>query len=564
RSMLVRARNETKRERTLRSVGLAAAVAVGCGVAAFATSELLRREVTGRELTKLELIGRSFGFAWDHFWTGVGRGAFASSFAAVEGTSVRYAYAENFLAQWLADWGWPLTFAWLAAVAVALVRSKHGLKSLTRRGAMIAFLALCAQNLVDLGFEVLGVAVVAAALFATIVTPAKPATTAAASGTDLRSALALGGVCCAAVLLAFGPRLDENSVGSLHSRLLDQMSEPDQRPFQQTLARALQLHPSEPTLTILGASAALQHGDPATARWINRVMQLAPRWAAPHILAHRWLWSLGHTDQSLLELKLAAAIDPRPVQDHICEVARRPDALVLRAAPSSGPQRLAFLEMAAECLPIEHPSAAAIDRTLMKEFPDRGLAYVREAARLSAAGKVHEGLALVERMLKRMPAEKRLLISRAHILLQSNRYQDALAYIEHDLPLLNDEQKRELLPLQATAFARLKDAAAVARVIAEYRRLGAGSAEALAESHALEGRMSQVMDQPGSALSAYREAYSINPNTRYLAEIASLAERLGDRAQRAWAYNTLCEREPGTEYCTPRSPLLRSQSAELH
>jgi hypothetical protein len=555
--------SHNKRDRIVRSAGLAIAVALGCGGAVYAAGALLTRELENRDLSKLALIGHAFAFAWDHFWIGVGRGAFSSAFVPVEGRTVRYAYAENFVAQWLSDWGWPLTLAWLGICAVALWRAGRGVSSLTRRGALIAFLALCAQNLVDLGFEILGISVVAAALLGAIIAPAKPTKAAAPRSIDLRAALVLGLTACVIVIATLGPSLEEHSVSELHARLLEQMNGPDRTPFRRTLARSLQLHPAEPVFVVVAATAALRDGDRSAARWINRAMQVAPNWGAPHILAFQWLWALGRQNQALLELKRAAEIDPRPWGQQICQVTRHPGDLALRAAPTVG-RRRDYLEIAAQCVPVEHPSAEAIDDALMKEFPERSLAYMREVARLAAQGDVDESLAMISRLLKEMPAEPRFRISRAYILLQANRLPEMLAYAERDLPLLADEQKRSLLPLQASAYAQLRDRDGVRRVIGDYRRLTAGSAEGLAESYALEGRMNQVMNQPGSALAAFREAYSINPNTQYLAEVATLADRLGDRPQRIWAYMTLCEREPRGKFCATRDQLLRPQSAELH
>lgn len=565
-------RNTTARERGVdkpshwgQRAGVALAVALAGGAAVYGAGGLLMREMENRDISKLGLIARSFVFAWDHFWIGVGRGAFSSAFVPLEGKVVRYAYAENFLVQWLSEWGWPITLCWLAIAGVAIWQATRGVKSLSRQGALIALVGLCAQNLVDLGFEVLGIAVVAAGLFGAIVAPSKQAKAVARVGTDLRSALGLSLAASVAALLNFGPRLEHNSISKLHSRLMEQMHAVDRSAFRRTLVRALELHPAEPVFVIVAATAALRDGDRDAARWVNRAMQVAPNWGAPHILAFQWLWALGRGDQALLELKLAAQIDPNPWSQHICEVTRRPGDLALRAAPDSGVARRDFLEKAARCVDDGHPSAEAIDQALLKEFPDRGLAYMRTARRLARRGEFDESLAMLDRRIREQPGDQSSRVTRAYLLLQAKRLSEAVELIDRDLPLVSDDMKRSLLWQQASAYAQLQDRSGVARTIAAYRKLAAGSAEALAASYALEGRMNQLMNQPGSALAAFREAYSINQNTEYLAEVATLADRLGDQPQRIWAYMTLCEHEPhGGKYCATRDLLMQPQSTELH
>src|SRR5262249_37639397 len=87
--------------------------------------------------------------------------AFASEYRSVN----RFTYAENFVAQWASEWGVPVTLLLLAVFGYSLMRAMHRARSPDRLGAIAGLVAFAAQNLVDLGFELLGVATVAGALF---------------------------------------------------------------------------------------------------------------------------------------------------------------------------------------------------------------------------------------------------------------------------------------------------------------------------------------------------------------------------------------------------------------
>ncbi|HKU37280.1 MAG TPA: hypothetical protein VJR89_04015, partial [Polyangiales bacterium] len=464
-------------------------------------------------------------------------------------------------AQWLSEWGAPITLLWLAVAARALYDAARGSESLARKGALIALFGLVLQNLVDLGFEVLGMAVVAAALFAAIVASARaePNPVSTPRSLHVPTFLVLGGAIAALLLLA--PHIGAQSVSELDAKLRQQMHADDRPGFRATLREAMQLHPGEPQLAVIAATEALRHDDRSTAKWINHVMKLAPKWGAPHALAFQWLWSKGRRQQALLELRAAAEIDPRPWQPLTCSVARVSGNWVVAAAPS-GAERQRYLELATMCIEPTHRSAAVIDETLMAEFPKRPIGFQRAAFRVAESGRVDEGLGMLAALLRRNPEDHRSRVGRAYILLRAQRWREAIQFIEQDLPLIPEDQRRGMLQFQGSAYAALKDEAGVKRTVERYRRLMVGTAAGFSDSYALEARLQQELDHPGSALAAFREAYRINPETRYLAEIAVLAGRLGNHAQRLWAYVELCAREPvGTTYCAVRDQLLKTQPA---
>ncbi len=566
-----------------RRIGLVATLATALALAGYIASGPLALEFQHGDLSKLKLVQRAFAFAFDHPWIGVGRGAFSSAFVALEGRTIRYEYAENFIAQWFSEWGIPISLAWLVVLAVAVFRRLQNLKSLAVTGGLIGLLSLTAQNLVDLGFEILGVAIVAAALLAATLLPdgatqapqagKAPQQARRSSERASRTPLWRSQIASACVMLlaglaglaVLGPDLTRGSVANLETELRGTMETGERSAFRRTLQHAVSLHPSEPVFPILAATEAMAYRDRSAGRWLNRAMQVAPHWAAPHVLAFQWLWRRGAREQALLELKLAAAVDPRPevVGEHYCRIAEFSGEYVIAAAPS-GAARRSIIEMAARCLQPDHESAPAIDMALLREFPNSTQARERIAVRKAADGDVDGALAVFSDLLERDPNAESVRIRRADVLRRAERLPELIRLAERDLEHVHGDHKIQLLSIQALAYAQLGDAAGADRTVAAYRRLVSHTAAGLAASFGLEGQLQVLLRNDASALTAFREAYRINKETDYLRAIAHIARRMGDRSQVLWAYMQLCEREPATAtHCAERDRLLSAEPNDV-
>jgi hypothetical protein len=517
-------------------------------------------------LDKLELIGRAFVFAAEHPWIGVGRGAFSSAFLSEAGREVRYGYAENFLAQWASEWGVPFTLLWIGVVLTALVGRLRTAKSLASIGAATALLGLCAQNLVDLGFELVGVATVAIALLGALLSPPElRARASEARGVGARAAIALGLAGGLAGLVALGPHLQADSVPALEKSLTASLHTGQRGAFRETMQRAVTLHPGEPLFPILAATEGLRHDDPRTSRWLNRAMQLAPHWGAPHLLAFQWLWRRGHRGQALLEFKLAAERDRSPnlIERELCLLAQRNGELALAVIPA-GDHRRPVMETAGNCMPRDSRASELIDRALLREFPDSPAALERSAYRVARDGDVDRALAMFASLLRKRPDWDSARISRTGVLQLAERYGELVRQVDRDLGVAGSARRPELLAAQADAFARLGDLEGMRRSIEAYRKLVGTSADGLAETFALEGSLQLRLGNFGAALSAFSEAYRINGATRHLGAVASIARQLGNRSQELWAYMQLCAREPvGTTYCAERDRLLTPRSTSF-
>ena len=113
----------------------------------------------------------SRGIVTDHPIFGVGRGAFESVYPAYRpwpGNQV-FPYAENFIAQWLSEWGVPVTVLAVCAFLWTLRPTQLGLgSSATARAASLGILVLLVHNLVDLGLELPSVMFLVALVLGTL------------------------------------------------------------------------------------------------------------------------------------------------------------------------------------------------------------------------------------------------------------------------------------------------------------------------------------------------------------------------------------------------------------
>jgi len=560
-----RVRRKGLAEITLREVYVVTAIAVGVGLSALFVGESVLREFRTDNYDKLTLTGRAFHFAWQHGLTGVGRGAFASAFLSETDQHIRFRYAENFVAQWIADWGIPMGCALLVGIVWALrAEFKHPKESLARFGAYVALISWAAQNLVDFGFELCGIAVVASALLAACVAPSRDVVSETAVQTgkdvDLLGIKTLGVAAFVFSMLGvayFGASIREYSLATFEGRLRVARERADRTQFASVLKAGLSLHPREPTLVLAAAAESLVHKDPGTLRWLNRAMQLAPGWARSHELAYLWLWQSGLGEQALLELRTTAELDWRLALEHVCRLGAVEARWALDVVPL-GEGRQEFLERVSAC--ISHSEASQVfDDVVLQEFPGALAPLIHQAQRFAADGRGEESLLTIDRARRAHPEWLYGIIARLDTLLGLERFQDVLDEVQSELPRQKEAQQIALLERKARALNRMDQPEMVQSVLADIRRRSSENSQRLASSYLLEAALHKERREFGQALSAYREAYRISSDVKTLRAVGLLAESLGERSQALWAYVTLCQRVPGGDDCERRNALLQSQ-----
>lgn len=340
--------------------------------------------------TKLRIIEYTRPLVHDSPWLGIGRGAFETVYPAYRGEAGHhiYQFAENFLAQWVVEWGLPVSLVAFGAFAWTLRPLRLGFgRHAIPTAAYIGFLALLLQNLVDLALEVTSVGLALFVLLGTLhggvdylqskrtesrsrralesgrgasFTASRPAALAAIAlmgvGTALVGLVLLRGRPTAAAdrrllkdrLLATNPT-DPRSVDAAKDQL----------------RAAMTRHPADPYLPIIGAILARHSGQPPFA-WLNQALLRDPKNARAHLLAADTLANRGSRGQALLELRLTAELEPGLVNT----VARRAldltqDFEQLRVAVPPGKGGIAMLNACARQL--SNPKHRELKARLLEE-----------------------------------------------------------------------------------------------------------------------------------------------------------------------------------------------------
>jgi tetratricopeptide (TPR) repeat protein len=349
-----------------------------------------------------------------------------------------------------------------------------------------------------------------------------------------------------------GPRLADDEALALEARLRSALAARDRTEFEGTLRSALRSHPSEPVFAVLASAERVARNDPTSGRWLNRAMSLAPGWQAPHVLAFEWLWRNGRLQQAVLELRIAARIDPQPVAAHICTVTRAGMQHLLAAA-QAGPKRAHVLELGAVCFPPEHPTSQAIDDLLVREGQASPAVHQRRAFRLARSGRVDEALAELDLIQRRYPHHHLIWYVRSQLLLEAGRFREAAEVAATGLRRVPPEHEEALLTVRSHALARLGRDAELGATLQALRTHLADRPHRLAEVYGLEGDLAYGRKRFGEALHAYRVAYDISNDSKYLKGLAAAADEAGDRASARWANSRLCSLHPGdATACLPK------------
>jgi tetratricopeptide (TPR) repeat protein len=516
-------------------VGICAVLALG----AWAWFDELAVEFEASGWDKLDLIAVALRHASSVPLVGVGRGAFSASFVNTLENENRFDYAENLFVQWAVDWGAPVAVALTAALAWLLGRAAVKARSHARVGAVAGVATMVAQNLVDLGLELLGPALVTACLLgacASFPRSSRPAVR------DARALRIVGGALAAAALIAppvLARRLIEEHGPTVEQRLQGMLEHDSGQQFSALLQRAMLAHPSEPMLAIFGAHAAMRHKSPDAGRFINRGMLLAPGWSAPHIQAVTWLWNRGLRRQALLELRAAAELELQAVQHSLlCPIVKRdPEAVVAVAAPR-GPSRASFLERVVHCLPEDSPFVAKIDAELLKLSPQAVQPRLRTARRLMKDARYDEAASLAEQASRVQPDHADAAVLAAQAYVRADRVDRAYEALERAIE--GGANPSVILQELAKTAAGAKDRDKMEGALRRLRGWVGTDATALDRAYRIQAVLEHQLGNRASSLAAYEEAYRVAGSAAALRGVAQTAEALGDLRRALKAYGDLC------------------------
>lgn len=291
------------------SIGIAIAIALGTAKDATQLATLDVRRKASVWLWSLPMIR-------EHALFGVGRGAFETAFPPYRQAldydwSIVVTHAENFVFQWVAEWGVPVGLGAVVAIVGYVLREWHANQNEPLRFmVMTGLIAFFVQNLADLGLEIPALAIAAVLALAAGERPKAALSDAAKPLGKFAMILSAGACTLWAATLAWSrwPVELERGEVSVGYRTLEIKSASERSRFRGRLHEAVLRHPGESFFPLLGALVAMRtHGD--SLPWLGRALELAPTNGPVHLVLAELLQSHGATTQAMLHLRLAAEYD---------------------------------------------------------------------------------------------------------------------------------------------------------------------------------------------------------------------------------------------------------------
>jgi O-Antigen ligase len=377
-------------------------IAAGVGLAALGSNDAMRVELLDRDLTKLQMVFWVGPLVRDHPVVGIGRGAFESVFPAYSVTpgNVLYTHPENFVMQWIAEWGLPVGVTALVGCAWAFQPRHLGARtSGLAAGAWAGVAALLAQNLLDLALEVPAVCIAIVVVLGSLwgdrqIHGPRPGLRLGALGASkpwIGAGLVIfAGVGVLAGTLGLGTTVavDRSTLHRAYDRLEVARSNAIDA-ARADLRRAVLAHPAEPSFPLLGGVLAFRARDQDPFPWIQQALERRRIYGGARLFLAQVLAARGATHDGLTELRRSARDDPALVAvaaELAMKWARSYDDL-LAAVPAGnvGARMLDVLGGLLAAVPGNDGPRGLCDREAVRRDPTLLAPRVREAiARIDA------------------------------------------------------------------------------------------------------------------------------------------------------------------------------------
>ena len=314
-------------ERRGQRLVLLSALAGGAALALLGATSDAVQQLVSRDLSKLQMARWMVPLIADFPWTGIGRGAFESVFPAYRppGGNIVFTHAENFVVQWITEWGAPVALLALAAFAWAFFPRERLRKQSPLVVAMnVGLGALFVQNLGDLALEIPAVGIAVATLLGTIWGRSKkrgPELALASSSWFGRRSLVLVAPLLpwvlAGVLLASGYRDIASDRERVHQLVQQEPSDSDAA--REAVLASMRRHPADPYFPLVAALIERRSGGNPWP-WLNRSLERALVNPRAHLFAAELFHGLGRTGQALLSLRMTAEQEPT-LSGHVATIA---------------------------------------------------------------------------------------------------------------------------------------------------------------------------------------------------------------------------------------------------
>ncbi len=532
-------------------------VAVGSGLvfALLGASQLTWNGLRQDDFEKLKLAGWSLPLIKDFWLFGVGRGAFGTVFPAYSpptGNKI-FTYPENFIVQWCSEWGVPLAVLAMGALLWAFRPRNVSIRgSNLGAGAATGVAVVFTQNLVDFGLERAATPLAVTWALAVLWRPdRRPRTTTAGGAAErprrLSSSilLALGGGLWIFTLL-FAHEDERSEQKALHeaAQAVNFRDEDSVEALRSRLRAAMLRTPAEPYLARLGGEVSLLGRKPDTMRWVSRALERGMNEPETHLLAAQVLHASGVAKQALLELRLAAELDPMAtvVAGRLAADWSKSLDDVLRAAPG-GAAGAKVLMAAADNFKASSERGlyeAALRAALMR---DKESQQAREAlarylvAQLKSGhcdanlhpACVEQALVQVNALIDSSPDRFLGVKLKTQLLQKLGREDEADALLAKPCPSLTDKSYRECLRsrLSLIRSSKTPSRAQIESIARELLKQPCGTRKACARLSTELGRALIQAGHPEGAMTHFERAARQDPSVPALFNIAEVAVDVG-------------------------------------
>jgi tetratricopeptide (TPR) repeat protein len=548
------------------TVGCGAATLIGGLFIVLGSLDRAQNELFTTDVTKFSVMRDVAKMLGAYGVFGAGRGAFETTFPEFRSgtTYLRHVSPENFVAQWVTEWGLPIGLLGLAAIVIALRPTAAVARSRTAAGAWAALAAIAVQNLADFGTEVPGVMLSVTACAAIVVGGSPGLAPRWRFERWSERPRAVAKVAIAATLLA-----GVGAAASVGRHVVDDrrhlhdvaLAPSTSLGVMHDLERTAMLrHPAEPYLPFIAALRATRARDESPLPWLEATLERARVYGTAHLLLAR-VFGLRAPSQARLEYRLALEQAPElagaVIQESPRLVARFDDAMELVSAGEAGVGMLSSL--ATSLTPRLPSTCVRLDEELSSRLPSEASPLLRGAASavadlsggddtswclgsarsvcieraLSAAGRVETadpascaGYVLEARALAAAGSSGRAMARLDEV---SDRVRDRIACLRATVSLAND----------------VRDDTRLEKALAEIVRVGCVDDRQcvpnlvwVAQEHESRGSMPR-------ALAVYKRAHDAAPDDDALLEnVARLAAAAGMNAEALQDYQELARHHP--------------------
>lgn len=535
-------------------------LAIAVGASVYLAYKSILQEFLHGNTEKLNIPLNALQLIKQFYLTGVGKGSFQVGFTLVQTIqdTATYTSPENFIAQYLVEWGVLAGGAMVVLIAGTIIFgiAKPPLRS-RNIGVAAAIFALTVQNLVDFSFEICGVLLPFMAVLASEVVRIENAYGIAHrgskntgftrkhipgwAGVTVFSAVLITGITC----FTLGRKHTIQKDTEKTKALIIQRSKVEEVTKQ--INQSMQNHPADYYFPLIGGIIQFHRKEGNPLHMLSRALRLFPKSAVAHLYVARTLKSMGKIDQALIEymeaMKARTSLTRKVCREIVemtksFEVARKAAKTTKEKFLLFDPLSVAFLSAG-----LEGESIKA-DEAILKMNPYARGAIIRKIKRFIKNKKLQQAMKLINLIESREPFSAIAPELKGEIEEKKENYMKAASHYIEGWKKKPVTENRALLYRAARIYASIGEKKKMYECMREYEQT-APSDTSRGRAIFSRANLEKSLKMYEKALSSYRIAAGYIPDDPAVwKSIAQMAEVRKDVASQLMAYKNLQRLEP--------------------